>query len=506
VDEALAVLSADTLREVLRELSTWVDRRMRARVESTLVLRAAHTRADWAPASLTAEALRKILAAIEAARDRGDARPEEVDAYLQRASEAFCARDYTAALAVYRALLPALADVEIDLGQDEGIDDVLGVDVQTCAAQYLVATYMQAPARRRAPVLCDALALAHRLAYIASPLREMERAAVEPLPELEAVLPRFRTLLEKQTHDAGADDAPSHVSRWLREVVARMDGPAGLAALARATRGDEDLRAWCGALVEVRDWEAALAACEEAAELTTSTQYVRGELLDTAALAAKKLHLRDVDRRLERAWQATPTLRRLRRWLGATRGHKALLARATAALAACPPPADRQRALLLVLLGELDAAAALLERAPGSGWSHADHPGHLLFPVLRRLLGGSESLPDDDLDEPGEVVTHGRTALAAPRVMDLVARAELSPSAAVRAAIVRAMRAAAERRLATVVGERRRRHYGHAASLVAGYAEVDRTRDGRAFVRGIGEQYRREVALQGALAERGVPG
>jgi hypothetical protein len=57
-------------------------------------------------------------------------------------------------------------------------------------------------------------------------------------------------------------------------------------------------------------------------------------------------------------------------------------------LEACPKDAGRQRALLHVLLGNRAAAARLLAAAPGLGWSGSEHPGRLLFPLFRALLGG----------------------------------------------------------------------------------------------------------------------
>jgi ornithine carbamoyltransferase len=40
--------------------------------------------------------------------------------------------------------------VEIDLGQDEVVEEVLGVDVATCARQFVVAVYMTTEAQERA--------------------------------------------------------------------------------------------------------------------------------------------------------------------------------------------------------------------------------------------------------------------------------------------------------------------------------------------------------------------
>lgn len=79
--------------------------------------------------------------------------------------------------------------------------------------------------------------------------------------------------------------------------------------MGRRHRAD-DLRAWCRALVEAKDWK--------------------------AALAARQLGRRHLPARLERAWREAPSLLRLRRWLGSAGSTSALNKRAAAALEACP--------------------------------------------------------------------------------------------------------------------------------------------------------------------------
>jgi hypothetical protein len=64
--------------------------------------------------------------------------------------------------------------------------------------------------------------------------------------------------------------------------------------------------------------------------------------------------------------------------------------RAAAAIEACPGKAHRQKAFLHVVLGDFEATAKLLASAPGFGWLDGEHPGHLLFPILCRLLGGGQ--------------------------------------------------------------------------------------------------------------------
>ena len=113
----------------------------------------------------------------------------------------------------------------------------------------------------------------------------------------------------------------------------------------------------------------------------------RGEFLDGAALAAQQLGRRDAASRLEAAWLGAPSLVRLLRWLG-TSGPTAatLVRRARKAIEHCPATAARQLGLLHLLTGDVHAAAKILAKAAGLGWSSEDHPGHVLFPACAGLL------------------------------------------------------------------------------------------------------------------------
>ena len=250
-------------------------------------------------------------------------------------------------------------------------------------------------------------------------------------------------------------------------------------------------------------------AYEAAAKLATDREYWRGEFLDGAALAAQELGRRDLPARLERAWRATPTVLRLRRWLGSAGNRATLRKRAAQALEACPKKAARQGALLHVLAGELEAAAKLVGKAPGLGWSSEEHPGHLVFPTLIRLLGGdmADHLPADrgiaqpwtyasgpDWDE----VEVGGPTLASPQVSELIDAAGVQGpgEGKARKAVLTDLRKAAERRVAGVVDKKRRRHYGHAAQLVAACAAVEQTPETARWVAGVREEYRRFPALQ----------
>jgi hypothetical protein len=301
----------------------------------------------------------------------------------------------------------------------------------------------------------------------------------------------------------------SEADRWLREVVQRTEGSGGLAKIARTTRRPDDVRAWCESLTDAADWNAALAAFEEAVELVAGNGHVRGEFFDGAALAAQELGNRDLSPWLERAWRGAPSFGRLRRWLGSARGKQATRKRAAEALEACPEPAHRQRAFLHLLQGDCEAAASLLAAAPGLGWSNDEHPGPLLFPLFVAVLaasGGPQSItlsePDMDIDEL-ELLALQRDGprLATPDVGAVVRQAgiERIPDARVRRAVLAAMRKAAEKRVTGVTGQKRRRRYSHAASLVAACVACDRSSETAGWAAALREAHRRFPAFRAEL-------
>jgi len=169
-------------------------------------------------------------------------------------------------------------------------------------------------------------------------------------------------------------------------------------------------------------------------------------------------------------------------------------------------------------------------RAPGLGWSDEEHPGHLLFPAFAAMLtegSGTELDPalweslrerswtaihgDVDRGDPGEDDGTGRPGGAASRKLDTpsapdllaLARPGIGLDSRDRAAVLRAMRAAATKRTQEVLANKRRRHYGHAAALVAcclqvfsGIGEQD---SALAWMEGLRKEYSRFPAFRGEL-------
>jgi hypothetical protein len=515
IEGALEVLDAEYLRELIRDSLRALDADARGRVIDRLVAQAATKGAGWKPKGSDEHAVAEAVAFAKAAERDHYSEPRAVDRFLRRGTEAFLRKDYEAARRIFHALLPPIAVADIDLGQDEMADEVLTVDVGQCAARYVVSTYMTADPGQRPDAVHAAILAAGDLGLFWEPIAEMEGVAVEPLPDLGGFLPRWRALVEKEASGGASRGGwESDGDRWMREVVRRLEGTNGLAARARATRRGEDLRAWCRALVEARDWKAALAAFEEAAEAVRDEAHWRGSFLDGAALAARELGRRDLPSRFERAWRASPTLLRLRRWLGAARTAARMRKAAAEALEACPKRDERKRAFLNMVAGDLGAAAKWLSMAPGLGWSSPEHPGHLVFPLFVELLGdgdsrvGSGRRPSPvrslDLDELESMTADpDEPRLQAPEAAVILEAAGVQGPirGEGRSAMLAAMRRAAEKRVKGVTKKKRRRYYDHAAQLVAACATLDPTPQGGRWVAGLRSRYSRYPALQGKFDE-----
>lgn len=101
--------------------------------------------------------MEEALSFADASRHIGHADPDDVTEHLRRATKAFLAGDHTSARAVFEAILPPIASVDIDLGQHDLVEEVLGVDARACVAQYVAGVYTTTPLRYRADAMVRAL-------------------------------------------------------------------------------------------------------------------------------------------------------------------------------------------------------------------------------------------------------------------------------------------------------------------------------------------------------------
>jgi hypothetical protein len=236
-------MDAEELRGLFREMIPWLDESTHRRLLDSLVDRAARNRSGWIPAGPTHDSVGEILAFAKAATRTGYADPSTVDDYLRQGSHAFLGKDYRSAYRILRALLVPIGNADVDLGQHETLDEALSVDVGACATEYAVSMYMTATPPKRGKAVLSAIDEVRGIGHFWQPLREMERVAVEALPEFPLFLAQWRALVDERAGKGRESDGDSDEDRWRREVVARMEGAGGLAQLARRTKRASDRRA-----------------------------------------------------------------------------------------------------------------------------------------------------------------------------------------------------------------------------------------------------------------------
>ncbi|NOZ77765.1 MAG: hypothetical protein GXP48_01030 [Acidobacteria bacterium] len=519
LEEALESLGAAELRRIVLELIEWVDTRHAASLRRAIVDRARRSGSDWTPPSPAPGFVAEAVAFAKESQEQGFTDPADVDFYLGEGINAFLAGDHATAAKILGSLLSPISEGKIFMGYDEMPDEVLGVDLGRCAATYVAAVYMMAPSSGRGEAVRRTIDEVEGIGCFWHPLQELERAAVGPLPDFDAFLGQWRDIVEEEAREHEKDTWDGRAHRWRREVVERMEGPEGLARLARTTGREEDLRAWCEALADRERWEEALAANEEAARIVAASDARHrpaARFLDRAALCARELGHENLSPWLESAWCAGPNLERLCRWLNASVTGEELVRRAAAALEECPEEEVRQKALLHLILGNHMEAARLLAQAPGLGWSREDHPGQLIFPIFAEMLGSSrftgpdgppaERVPGRD-DFERELLDLDRPRLAKPGASAVLKRAGVTDVPLTledRAEVLAAMKAAAEKRLAGITKGKFRRHYGHAASLAVACLEADATEETRVWFNQVRARYRRFYALQRELVRLGA--
>jgi hypothetical protein len=93
--------------------------------------------------------------------------------------------------------------------------------------------------------------------------------------------------------------------------------------------------------------------------------------------------------------------------------------------------------------------------------------------------------------------------LAAREAGDIIRQAGVDAiDGQARASVLAAMRKAAERRIAGVTEHKRRRHYGHAAELVAACLACDQSPEAARWAATVRQEYRRYPALRAELEGR----
>ena len=270
-------MTAPDLRAAVRAVLGELDEDAKASAVDTLVARATKGTSGRRPSRPFQRMVEEATSFAQAARQLGYADPADVTEHLRQAMKAFLSGDHASARAVFEAILVPIATGDIDLGQHELVEEVLGVDANACAAQYVASVYTTTPLPARASAVLAAIEHAQGVGSLISPIEDMEDVSAGALPDLNAFLPLWVKRLER--FKASKNEWESDQERWRREAVFRLDGVEGLERLARATRRPQACVAWCEALADRRDWVAALRAYGMAARLVGRSPW-RGRLLD----------------------------------------------------------------------------------------------------------------------------------------------------------------------------------------------------------------------------------
>jgi hypothetical protein len=182
-------MSAPELRAAVRAVLDGLDESVEASVVDTLIARATKTTSGWRPTRPFQRIVEEAKSFADAARHIGHADPYDVTEHLRRGTKAFLAGDHASARAVFEAILPPIACVDIDLGQHELVEEVLGVDTRVCVSQYVTSVYATTPLRDRADAVLRALEQVEGVGTLSSPIKAMEDVSAGALPDLRAFLP-----------------------------------------------------------------------------------------------------------------------------------------------------------------------------------------------------------------------------------------------------------------------------------------------------------------------------
>lgn len=511
----LKQFGADELRALIVELVQHGDYKTAKWIGEVVEKKFVKRRANQKRTAPNSAKVKEMLAFADKVVRNGYADGDEIDEYFAFASKAFMAGEYRDCVQLYSKLLPAVSSYEMDMGYYESIDEVMETNLEQCAGEYAVSVYLTAGKKDRAKAVFGALLDFDDAASIFEPLSEMEQVYGGELPEMDSFLPDWKKFLENWSAYE-SDKWFSYDDDWLREVTFRLEGVAGLDKRARKTMSSNDFFAWGDALVKSGDWKAALNAFRIAAkEVQPSHDFDVALFYDCAALAAQELNHRDKLPLLHSAWKTAPSMKRLQCWLGAVKGKRMCHANVADALSECPKSEVRQRTFLMYLHGEFVEAAKLTSAAPSLGWSAAEHPGHLMVPLIVGVFRNGQAVMTK-LKKHQTVITfdtlsdwenkfNGVPQLHQATVEDIVALSGIreSKNPVDEKALLKELKKIASKRAKGVLGKQRRNHYHHVAWLMTVCLRLDNSATTVRWYEKLKAEYKRYPAFQRELEQLG---
>lgn len=492
----LARLDAGELREMLMELASRADRGMRAWLEDEAARRvmrvAGYAVLETMPDPQLATDVATICRSLERS-GRGD--PAELDEVLARIGQAWLAGDHMLVRSTVAAISRVLSE-GVDFGQDELYDEVLTADLYELRARVLVSVYLTSEPGERARAIREAMRILQPVASsVWEPLAELAKTALDPLPDFESFVHEWARSL--RTIPPPSD---GHLLRaWEREAAQWIDGPDGLAALARQSGRADDFEAWMRVLLAERRLSAAADVAREGAALLDAP-WQRARLWSWAARIDLEQGL-DPRPALESAFTSSPSGVHARRWLAHVADQE-LTRSARSALAAHRDLPDDAAAVLAVVAGDWERVAKLTPQS--------DVAFDAVVWVLRGPIDPAAAHVDAlDADELGarledDIATDSGVAhLVAPSAIALATRARAAgPDQGAQALLITALQEAAMSRFVAVARTAHRSRYDGAARTIALAAAIllacDQSGRARELVRAAHDEAGRKWRLREA--------
>jgi hypothetical protein len=324
---------------------------------------------------------------------------ERMDDLFDRAGAVFLNGNKPTAAEAYGMLLHAF-----DMGEEDGhfcgathATDMVATDLDEAKGRYCRALYETTPAKDRPALMLKEM---HALRYRGRSdpsIKVVFDAETAPPPEWSAFLNGWVKLLSGQDPEDTALIMFQLSRRLLREAIMLRDGLPGLAKLADEC-GSEDPALFQEWIDELLRLDRKAEACDVARRATAVVGDPRAKAVFAEQWATLAKSAADVLEARRVAWRSSPTIDRLLLLYTANAPSSEESQRRVSDESAQWRSGkvelnDRLAAVLSILGGDYDGAAAILAKSNPLGWSHGEHPGAAVYPFLLLAVAQGKPLP-----------------------------------------------------------------------------------------------------------------
>lgn len=446
---------------------------------------------------------------------------ERMDALFDRAADAFLNGRKASSAEAYGLLLHAF-----DMGEEDGhfcgatsATDMVATDLDEAMARYFRSIYETTSAQDRPALLLKKMYALRYRGHSEPGIKAVFDAEPVPPPEWNAFLEGWIEHLRAQDPDDGNILRLQMMRRLLREAVMFRDGLAGLARLADEIGAKDPalFQEWIAELLRLNRKDE---ACDVARRATATVCDPHRRAAFAEQWTTLTRNSSDVLEARRVAWRVSPTLGRLlllytantptpeeadhriREELAQLRSRK-------------PGLDDRLTAILRLLAGDYNAAAAIMAKSDPVGWNYESHPGAVVYPAMLLAIAGSQPLPT------GSVLSLWRHELDALDRIDAPtlpeqATAESQPAvglwATVNAVLTRKPLTKGQRerlldlthkvmqsRVKAIAGQQHRGAYDRAARVLVGWVEAARLAGRAKAAEALLEQTRKDYSRRPAF-------